>query len=37
MRRRINDFFDVLDLIIVRLTLLVLLILGAISLVSHHF
>lgn len=36
MRDRINHFFDLLDLVIVRLTLLSLLILGAWSVISQH-
>jgi hypothetical protein len=36
MRERVNAFFDLLELVIVRLTLLILLILGAYSLIRGH-
>jgi hypothetical protein len=36
MRERINTFFDILDLLVVRLTLLILLALGAYTLIRGH-
>jgi hypothetical protein len=36
MRERINTFFDILDLLVVRLTLLILLVLGAYTLIRGH-
>ena len=37
MRDRINEFFDILDLLVVRLILLALLIIGAYSIMHSHF
>jgi hypothetical protein len=37
MRDRINDFFDILDLIVVRIVLLVLLVIGAYTVVRGYF
>ena len=36
MRERINNFFDLLELLVVRLTLLILLVLGAYTLIRGH-
>jgi hypothetical protein len=36
MRDRINELFDILDLLVVRLTLLVLLAVGAYTLIKGH-
>jgi hypothetical protein len=36
MRERINGFFDILELLVVRLTLLILLVLGACTLIRGH-
>jgi hypothetical protein len=36
MRERINAFFDILELLVVRLTLLTLLALGAYTLIRGH-
>ena len=36
MRERINTFFDILELLVVRLTLLILLVLGAYTLIRGH-
>jgi hypothetical protein len=36
MRERINAFFDILELLVVRLTLLILLVLGAYALIRGH-
>ena len=36
MRDRINEFFDLLDLLVVRLTLLILLVVGAYTVIKGH-
>ena len=36
MRELINTFFDILELLVVRLTLLILLVLGAYTLIRGH-
>jgi hypothetical protein len=36
MRDRINHLFDILDLLVVRLTLLALLVIGAYTLIAGH-
>jgi hypothetical protein len=36
MRERINEFFDALDLVVVRLLLLALLLIGAWTVISGH-
>ena len=36
MRERVNALFDLLDLVVIRLTLLILLVLGAYSLIRGH-